>query len=131
MFFGDFNETELGDLFKYLGDKNEFLSDYGIRSLVKSDLLYRTGDDYWRGKIWIQINYLVLRGLNNYFINNKEIKNIYDKIRYGLIKAVYKTWAKSHTFFENYDDITGEGIMNHPFNGWTSTILLILSENYD
>ena len=131
IFFGDFNETELGDLFKYLGDKNEFLSDYGIRSLVKSDLLYRTGDDYWRGKIWIQINYLVLRGLNNYFINNKEIKNIYDKIRYGLIKAVYKTWAKSHTFFENYDDITGEGVMNHPFNGWTSTILLILSENYE
>ena len=131
IFFGDFNEKELGNLFKFLGDKNEFLSDYGIRSLVKNDLLYRTGDDYWRGKIWIQINYLVLQGLNNYFINNKEIKNIYDDVRYGVIKAVYRTWSRSHTFFENYDDKTGEGVMNHPFNGWTSTILLILSENYD
>ena len=131
IFFGDFEEKELGNLFKFLGDKNEFLSDYGIRSLVKSDLLYRTGDDYWRGKIWIQINYLTLRGLKKYFIDNEEIKNIYEKVRYGVIKAVYKTWSKSHTFFENYDDKTGEGVMNHPFNGWTSTILLILSENYD
>ena len=131
IFFGDFNEKELGNLFKFLGDKNEFLSDYGIRSLVKNDLLYRTGDDYWRGKIWIQINYLVLRGLKKYFMDNKEIKNIYDDVRYGVIKAVYRTWSRSHTFFENYDDKTGEGVMNHPFNGWTSTILLILSENYD
>ena len=131
IFFGDFNEKELGNLFKFLGDKNEFLSDYGIRSLVKNDLLYRTGDDYWRGKIWIQINYLVLRGLKKYFMDNKEIKNIYDDVRYGVIKAVYRTWSRSHTFFENYDDKTGEGVMNHPFNGWTSTILLILSENYE
>ena len=131
IFFGDFNENELGNLFKFLGDKNEFLSDYGIRSLVKNDLLYRTGDDYWRGKIWIQINYLTLRGLKKYFWDNKEVNNIYDKIRYGVINAVYRTWSKSHTFYENYDDKTGEGVMNHPFNGWTSTILLILSENYD
>ena len=49
----------------------------------------------------------------------------------GLLKLYIKIWSKSHTFFENYDDKTGEGVMNHPFNGWTSTILLILSENYD
>ena len=107
------------------------MSDYGIRSLVKNDLLYRTGDDYWRGKIWIQINYLTLRGLKKYFWDNDDVKKIYDKVRYGVINAVYKTWKKSHVFYENYDDITGEGVMNHPFNGWTSTILLILSENYD
>ena len=129
IFFGDFEENELGDLFKYLNDKNEFMSDYGIRSLVKNDLLYRTGDDYWRGKIWIQMNYLSLRGLKKYFWEN--VKNIYEKIRNGVIKVVYRTWAKNHIFYENYDDITGEGVMNHPFNGWTSTILLILSENYD
>ena len=131
IFFGDFSKNDLGDLFKYLLDKNEFMSDYGIRSLVKNDLLYRTGDDYWRGKIWIQINYLTLRGLKKYFWDNDDVKKIYDKVRYGVINAVYKTWKKSHVFYENYDDITGEGVMNHPFNGWTSTILLILSENYD
>ena len=131
IFFGDFKENDLGDLFKYLSNKNEFLSEYGIRSLVRNDLLYRTGDDYWRGKIWIQINYLALRGLKKYFWDNDDVKKIYDKIRYGVINAVYRTWKKNHVFYENYDDITGEGVMNHPFNGWTSTILLILSENYD
>ena len=131
IFFGDFDKNELGNLFKLLGDENEFMSDFGIRSLVKNDLLYRTGDDYWRGKIWVQINYLTLRGLKKYFWDFDDVKNIYDKIRFGLIKAVYKTWIKGHTFYENYDDISGEGVMNHPFNGWTSTILLIMSENYD
>ena len=48
-----------------------------------------------------------------------------------FFKAVYNSWIKTHTFYENYDDITGKGVMNNPFNGWTSTILLILSENYD
>ena len=38
---------------KYLSDKDELYSEYGIRSLSKSDLLYHTGDDYWRGNIWM------------------------------------------------------------------------------
>ena len=67
LFFGDFAKENLGDLFKYLSNKNEFMSDFGIRSLVKNDLLYHTGDDYWRGKIWIQMNYLTLSGLFKYY----------------------------------------------------------------
>ena len=132
LFFGDFGKEELGDLFKYLNDKNEFMSDYGIRSLVKNDLLYHTGDDYWRGKIWIQINYLTLSGLYKYYKEkDKEAEKIKDKVRSGTIKAIYNSWVKTHTFYENYDDISGKGVMNNPFNGWTSTILLIISENYE
>ena len=132
LFFGDNYKENLGDLFKYLNNKNEFMSDYGIRSLVKNDLLYHTGDDYWRGKIWIQINYLTLSGLYKYYNEvNEDAEKIYEKVRSGVIKAVYNSWVKTHTFFENYDDLTGKGSMNYPFNGWTSTILLIISENYD
>ena len=132
LFFGDFEKENLGDLFKYLNNKNEYMSEFGIRSLVKNDLLYHTGDDYWRGKIWIQMNYLTLSGLYKYYNEvNEDAEKIYDKVRNGVIKAVYNSWAKTHTFYENYDDITGKGVMNNPFNGWTSTILLIISENYD
>jgi mannosyl-oligosaccharide glucosidase len=132
LFFGDFQRENLGDLFKYLSNKNEFMSDFGIRSLAKNDLLYHTGDDYWRGKIWIQMNYLALGGLYKYYIEfNEDAEKIYEKVRNGVIKAVYNSWIKTHTFYENYYDITGKGVMNNPFNGWTSTILLILSENYD
>ena len=35
LFFGDFQRENLGDLFKYLSNKNEFMSDFGIRSLAK------------------------------------------------------------------------------------------------
>ena len=108
------------------------MSDYGIRSLVKNDLLYHTGDDYWRGNIWIQMNYLTLRWLYKYYNEvNENAEKIYEKVRSGVIKAVYNSWVKTHTFYENYNDITGIGVMNNPFNGWTSTILLITSENYD
>ena len=132
LFFGDFTKENIGDLFKYLSNKNEFMSEYGIRSLVKNDLLYHTGDDYWRGKIWIQMNYLTLSGLYKYYNEiNEDAEKVYEKVRSGVIKAVYNSWVKTHTFYENYDDITGKGVMNNPFNGWTSTILLIISENYD
>lgn len=133
LFFGDFEEKQIGNLLSYyLSDENELISNFGIRSLSKNDVLYHTGDNDWRGRIWIQINYLTLNGLYNYFINKSSVaKNIYEKVRNGVIKTVYKNWAKTHTFYENYEDDIGEGSYNFPFNGWTSTILLIISENYE
>ena len=132
IFFGDFEYDKIKNICKFLNNKSELLSEFGIRSLSKNDLLYRTGDDYWRGKIWIHINYLFLNGVyKNYIVKSPEMRSIYYKTRNGIIAAVYKTWEKTHTFYENYDDVTGKGVMNNPFNGWTSTILLVLSENYD
>lgn len=39
-------------------------SDYGIRSLAKSDEFFGEGENYWRGPIWIPINYMALRSLH-------------------------------------------------------------------
>ena len=38
-------------------------TDQGIRSLSKEDVNFGTGYNYWRGPIWINMNYLLLRSM--------------------------------------------------------------------
>ena len=129
--FDSKNDKEAFDnIINFLLDENELYSEFGIRSLSKSDLLYHTGDDYWRGNVWINLNYLVLRGLFKYYIKNDKAKEAYEKIRNNVINSVYNVWEKTHTFYEQYSDVNGKGTYNHPFNGWTSTVINIISEKY-
>ena len=124
------DKKQFDNILYYLTEPNELLSPYGIRSLSKNDLLYHTGDDYWRGNIWINLNYLVLRGLYLYYRNEPSAKSAYETIRTNIINAVYKSWDGTHTFYEHYEDTTGQGTKNRPFNGWTSMIVEIISEKY-
>ena len=57
---GKSTSSRLGDILNIIDDPELLWSDYGLRSLSKSDEMYHTGEDYWRGPIWVNINYLVL-----------------------------------------------------------------------
>lgn len=57
------DSPKLGPVLDLLGDKEELWSDYGIRSLSKSDEFYGTDENYWRGPIWMNMNYLAVREL--------------------------------------------------------------------
>ena len=57
------DSPRLGPILDLISNPNELWSDYGIRSLSKSDEFYGTGENYWRGPIWMNINYLVLKNL--------------------------------------------------------------------
>ena len=46
-----------------INDPEELWSDYGIRSLSKKDKFYGAGENYWKGPVWININYLILKNL--------------------------------------------------------------------
>jgi mannosyl-oligosaccharide glucosidase len=61
---------------------NELWSDDGIRSLTVSDPLFGQGDDYWRGAIWIPMNWLALKALKEKYTveagpYQEEAKDIY------------------------------------------------------
>ncbi len=134
LIFGYLNPDE--SIFKstleLLEDSDELFSNFGIRSLSKTDSLYHTGEDYWRGNIWLNINFLVLRGLYKFYKQSSpEAEELYKKIRRNLVKAVFDEWKISKMFFEQYSDKNGRGLRAHPFNGWTSLILNIITERYD
>ncbi|KAG5455538.1 MAG: hypothetical protein BJ554DRAFT_5014, partial [Olpidium bornovanus] len=80
-----------------------FLNRYGLRSLSKSDAYYGQGENFWRGPIWVNINFLAL-------------------------SVLHKSYKKTGYVWEQYLDVTGEGRRSHPFTGWTSLITLIMAE---
>jgi mannosyl-oligosaccharide glucosidase len=124
-------DSAFRNLLNLLKDEEILNSPYGIRSLSKSDLLYHTGEDYWRGNIWVNLNYLTLKGLKLYYHDDQESMQIYEEIRAKLIKTIYNNWLVSGMFYEQYSDVNGEGLRARPFNGWSSLVLEILSERYE
>ncbi|KAK3911299.1 Mannosyl-oligosaccharide glucosidase [Frankliniella fusca] len=112
---------------------------YGLRSLSPNSPLYlkrNTEHDppYWRGQIWINMNYLACRALYHYANvegpHSKLAGEIYARLRNNLIKNLYKEFVRTGFLWENYDDRTGEGKGCHPFNGWTALVTLIMAEIY-
>lgn len=57
------DSPHLGALLDMMSDPAHLWSDYGLRSLSKSDPYYSQGENYWRGPIWINMNYLALSSL--------------------------------------------------------------------
>ena len=120
-----------------MSNSTTMLAPGGLRSLSAMDQFYREGSDYWRGNIWISVNFLALRGLfdnymdvNNFNVQGAQIntgRDLYNIIRYRVIKSVYQNWLIEHRFWENFNDMTGEGQFAYPFTGWTTLILLIVS----
>ncbi len=49
-----------------LEDITKLWSPWGLRSLSKSDQHFATKDNYWRGPIWVNFNYLALSALHYY-----------------------------------------------------------------
>ncbi|EAS00773.2 mannosyl-oligosaccharide glucosidase (macronuclear) [Tetrahymena thermophila SB210] len=122
---------QLQTLLKRIQDQNFLWTDYGLRSLSKSDSYSKRGNNYWTNPIWIQMNYLVLRGLNLYYQENEEATNLYSKLRKNVSNTVCQNWEKTGFFYENYNKYdNGQGSDAYPFTGWTATVALINAENY-
>ncbi|KAI8971466.1 glycoside hydrolase [Mycotypha africana] len=115
--------------------ESELWSPYGLRSLSASDPYFSTGEDYWRGPIWININYLTLQSLYKNYMHTPgpyqdRAQRIYTRLRQNLIRNVYKNYKKTGYVWEQYSENDGHGLRSHPFTGWSSLILLIMAEKY-
>ncbi len=136
----DINSPTLGVVLNRIKDRDHLWTDYGIRSLSKSSPMYlkrNTEHDppYWRGQIWININYLVLKSLH-YYSNHPDCpyadiaKTIYVDLRKNLVKNILAQYKKTGYIWEQYNDQTGEGSGCYPFTGWSALFVLIMSEQY-
>jgi mannosyl-oligosaccharide glucosidase len=56
------------------------LSASGLRSLSKEDQFYLYRSNYWRGAVWVNVNFLLLRGLSQHYLGvtgiSKELTDI-------------------------------------------------------
>jgi mannosyl-oligosaccharide glucosidase len=125
----------LGSVLDLLRDPEHLWSSYGLRSLSASHPEFGTGENYWRGPIWIQMNYLALQALHETYAVHKgpyqdKARSIYKELRQNIIDSVFKEYERTGYVWEQYDANTGEGRRSHPFTGWTSLVTLILSEKY-
>ena len=68
---------------------------------------------YWRGPVWININWLLMRGLERYGFENEAAR-----LRETIIEL-----ARRAGFFEYFDPLTGEG-HGSDFFSWTAALFL-------
>jgi len=129
----------LETIVKQLDDPKLLWTPHGLRSLAKNAPLYNTRNTehdppYWRGPIWININFMALKSLNYYSNVNgraKDIsKRIYRQLRDNVIGNVMAQHFKTGYLWEQYDDTSGNGKGCRPFTGWSSLVVLIMAEEY-
>ncbi|OJA11997.1 hypothetical protein AZE42_04747 [Rhizopogon vesiculosus] len=129
------DSPHLGPILDMLRDPEQLWSEHGIRSLSKSHADFGQGENYWRGPIWVQMNYMVLGALHNTYARQEgpfqeRAQEIYDELRKNVVDNVFKEYQRTGYVWEQYDALTGEGRRSHPFTGWTSLVTLILAEKY-
>ncbi|KAF9932232.1 Processing alpha glucosidase I [Linnemannia zychae] len=111
-------------------DPKELWTPYGLRSLSASNEQFGTGENYWKGPIWININYLALHALKTHYVEKgpyrEKAAKIYNELRDNLIKNIHKEYERTGFVWEQYNDMTGHGQRSHPFTGWTAMIVLIM-----
>lgn len=88
---------------KYLLNREKFWGDYVIPSTPKDDPAFKD-NNYWRGRIWAPMNFLVYEGLRRYR---------FDEVAYEFatksVELFLKEWKEEGHIHENYNALTGDG----------------------
>ncbi|OAY72671.1 Mannosyl-oligosaccharide glucosidase GCS1 [Ananas comosus] len=123
-----------------ISNRSILWTDYGLLSLSKTSSLYmkrNTEHDppYWRGPIWMNMNYMILSALNHYAQEDGPYKaragELYQELRSNLIRNIVRNYYESGFLWENYDQKNkGKGKGARPFTGWTSLVVLMMAEAY-
>lgn len=133
------SSPSLAVILQKMHDPDILWTNHGIRSLSKQSPMYmkrNTDDDppYWRGQIWINMNYLALKALYHYGSEpgpySEDAKRIYTELRHNVVRNIFNQYKKSGYIWEQYNDASGEGSGCKPFTGWSALVVLIMSEQY-
>ncbi len=133
------DSDKLDKVLDQMRDPQTIWTPYGLRSLAKNAPLYakrNTEHDppYWRGAIWININYLALKSLKHYSTVDGPYKakasDIYKDLRQAVMSNILDNYSKTGYIWEQYNDSTGKGQGSHPFTGWSALVTLIMAEKY-
>ena len=99
----------------HLLNTEEFWGRYVIPSIARKDKAFRD-NNYWRGRIWGPMNFLVSEGIKQYG---------FYKVAYQFAKKsldlFMKEWKEENHIHENYNAVTGDGddvSSANPFYTW-------------
>ncbi|XP_076046387.1 mannosyl-oligosaccharide glucosidase isoform X2 [Oratosquilla oratoria] len=131
--------SKLGKVLEDLHRTDLLWTPYGLRSLAKNSPMYlkkNTEHDppYWRGAIWINMNFLAVRALKFYSTTDGPYRTmadeLYKELRQNVVKNVQKEYKRTGYVWEHYNDKTGKGEGCRPFTGWTGLVVLMMGEAY-
>jgi len=88
---------------KHLLNTSEFWGEWVIPSIARDDPAFHD-QDYWRGRIWGPMNYLVYLGLSNY--DDAAVRKEFAQRSCSLF---LKEWNEKGHVHENYNAILGTG----------------------
>lgn len=84
-------------------NRREFHGEWVIPSIARNVPGYQD-QNYWRGRIWGPMNFLVYLGLRNY-----DLAPARQDLAERSNKLLMKSWHSDRSIYENYNSITGEG----------------------
>jgi hypothetical protein len=88
---------------KHLLNPNEFWGEWIIPSIARNDPAF-ADQNYWRGRIWGPMNFLVYLGLRNY--DDADARRDFARKSYDLF---LKEWKANGHVHENYNALSGTG----------------------
>jgi len=107
----------------------------GLRSLSGKDKLFGSGEDYWRGHVWVNMQFLAVDALARYARDERASPSVRQmaaemgrELRQTVANNVRKEYARTGFVWEQYNALDGTGRKSHPFTGWTALTLLIMDE---
>jgi putative isomerase len=88
---------------KHLMNRQEFWGEWVIPSIARDDANFHD-QNYWRGRIWGPMNYLVYLGLSNY-----DLPEVRREVARKSFDLFAKEWTEKGHVHENYNAMLGTG----------------------
>lgn len=112
-----------GPLRRLFNDPKKFAGDWILPTISRDDAAY-PDQDYWRGKVWAPVNWLVYQGLRIYEWD-REARLLASSSPHMFLKS----WREKGQCHENYMATTGEG-SGDPHYTWGALMALIAIEEF-
>lgn len=107
---------------QHLLSEGEFWGEHVIPSIARNDPAY-ADQEYWRGRIWGPMNWLVYEGLSAYGFDR-----VAREMGARSLKTFLREWIEESHVHENYNGSTGEGDdarYSEPVYFWGGLLALI------
>jgi len=118
LYAGSISKERAGKLVKLLENRGVFAANYPVPSVPLSSPSFNP-KAYWQGPTWVNTNWLIIKGLENYGYNDEA-----RQLARNTIKLVEKS-----SFNEYFDPINGKPYGAENFS-WTASLSIDLLKSY-